>query len=54
MVLGEIRKGIKVCYCTDTRPTEDLVEFIKNLDLFICEGMYGDEDDLHKAVQKNI
>ena len=52
MVLGEIRKWIKVCYCTDTRPTEDLVEFIKDSDLFICEGMYGDEDDLYKAVQK--
>ncbi|TGE31822.1 ribonuclease Z [Desulfosporosinus sp. Sb-LF] len=52
MVLGEVRKGIKVCYCTDTRPTEDLVEFIKDSDLFICEGMYGDEDNLCKAVQK--
>ena len=52
MVLGEPRKGIKVCYCTDTRPTEGLVEFIRDSDLFICEGMYGDEDDLGKAVQK--
>ena len=51
MVLGEMRKGIKVCYCTDTRPTEGLVEFIKDSDLFICEGMYGDEDNLFKAVQ---
>lgn len=52
MVLGETRKGIKVCYCTDTRPTADLVEFIKASDLFICEGMYGDENDASKAVQK--
>lgn len=52
MVLGETRKGIKVCYCTDTRPTEGLVEFIKDSDLFICEGMYGDEDNLQKAVPK--
>lgn len=52
MVLGEPRKGIKVCYCTDTRPTEDLVEFIRDSDLFICEGMYGDEDDAGKAVLK--
>lgn len=52
MVLGETRKGIKVCYCTDTRPTEGLVEFIKDSDLFICEGMYGDEHNLHKAVEK--
>ncbi|MDR3541580.1 MAG: ribonuclease Z [Desulfosporosinus sp.] len=52
MVLGDMRKGIKVCYCTDTRPTEDLVKFIEDSDLFVCEGMYGDEDDLCKAVQK--
>lgn len=52
MVLGERRKGIKVCYCTDTRPTKDLVEFIEGSDLFICEGMYGDENDWSKAVLK--
>lgn len=52
MVLGGPRKGIKVCYCTDTRPTDELVKFIKEADLFICEGMYGDEDDAKKAVQK--
>jgi hypothetical protein len=34
------------------RPTEGLVEFIKDSDIFICEGMYGDEDNLQKAVQK--
>lgn len=52
MVLGPPRKGIKVCYCTDTRPTKDLVEFIKESDLFICEGMYGDDADSDKARQK--
>ena len=52
MVLGEIRKGLIVCYCTDTRPTEDLADFIKDSDLFICEGMFGNEDNLSKAVQK--
>ncbi|AEV67499.1 ribonuclease Z [Acetivibrio clariflavus] len=52
MVLGEPRKGIKVCYCTDTRPSDELAEFIKDSDLFICEGMYGDENDTHKAEQK--
>jgi len=52
MVLGEPRKGIKVGYCTDTRPSDELAEFIKDSDLFICEGMYGDENDTHKAEQK--
>jgi ribonuclease Z len=52
MVLGEPRKGVKISYCTDSRPTKELVEFIKDCDLFICEGMYGDEDDAAKAEQK--
>ncbi len=52
MVLGKYRKGIKVCYCTDTRPSDQLVKFIKDSDLFICEGMYGDENDFVKAEQK--
>ena len=52
MILGRVREGIKVCYCTDTRPTDTLVEFISNSDLFICEGMYGDEGNFGKAVLK--
>ena len=49
MVLGPRRKGIKVTYTTDTRPTESIVENAKGSDLFICEGMYGEPDKLHKA-----
>lgn len=52
MVLGEEREGIKICYCTDTRPIESLVDFIKGSDLFVCEGMYGDENDADKAKAK--
>ena len=51
-VLGEDRKGIKICYCTDTRPVEELAGFIHEADLFVCEGMYGDEESLPKALQK--
>ncbi|MDF2522732.1 MAG: RNAse [Clostridiales bacterium] len=51
MVLSEPRKGIKISYCTDSRPTEGLVQLIQESDLFICEGMYGDESDYHKAEQ---
>jgi ribonuclease Z len=50
LVLGEFRKGIKLCYCTDTRPIEPLVQFIKGAELFICEGMYGDDELLPKAL----
>jgi ribonuclease Z len=52
MVLGPMRKGIKICYCTDTRPTKNLVDFIEDSDLFICEGMYGSDKDLYKAIPK--
>lgn len=50
MVLGEERKGIKLCYCTDTRPIDELVNFIKGAELFICEGMYGEDENLPKAI----
>ncbi len=49
MVLGEERKGLKVTYCTDTRPVESIEKAAQNADLFICEGMYGEEDKDSKA-----
>ncbi len=49
MVLGEARKGIKLTYCTDTRPTESIVRNAEGADLFICEGMYGEPDKQEKA-----
>lgn len=51
MVLGDARKGIKVTYCTDTRPTETIVKSAAGSDLFICEGMYAEKDKLAKAKQ---
>ncbi len=51
MVLGPPRKGIKLTYCTDTRPTELIVENARESDLLICEGMYGEKDKLDKAKQ---
>ncbi len=49
MVLGPARKGIKLTYCTDTRPTDSIRENAAGSDLFICEGMYGEKDKLKKA-----
>lgn len=49
MVLGPERKGIKVTYCTDTRPTALISKCAADADLFICEGMYGEKDKLDKA-----
>lgn len=50
LVLGDERPGIKVSITTDTRPTEDIPEFIKDSDFFICEGTYGDNQDQDKAI----
>ncbi len=49
MVLGEPRKGLKVTYCTDSRPVKVIAEMAEASDLFICEGMYGEEDKLENA-----
>ena len=51
MVLGPERKGIKVTYCTDTRPTQSLVKNAKNADLLICEGMYGEAEKQSRAAE---
>ena len=51
MVLGEERKGIKLSYITDTRPTDKIVDFIRDSTFFVCEGTYGDNEDLHKAIK---
>ncbi|MCR5690882.1 MAG: ribonuclease Z [Eubacterium sp.] len=52
MVLGGDRKGLKVTYCTDTRPLPIIAEQAKGSDLFICEGMYGEPDMQKKAKEK--
>lgn len=49
MVLGETRKGLKVTYCTDTRPTDSIVENARGADLLILEGMYGEPEKSAKA-----
>ena len=54
MVMGPPRKGLKVTYTTDTRPTEKIVEEATGADIFICEGMYGDgeTESIQKAKDK--
>jgi ribonuclease Z len=57
-VLGRPRPGLAVAYVTDTRPVEGLADFLRGVDLLICEATYllpGDEaraaehDHLHLA-----
>ena len=49
MVLGPTRRGLKLTYCTDTRPTPAISAAAAGSDLFICEGMYGEDENLPKA-----
>ena len=49
MVLGPPRKGLKLTYTTDTRPTDSIRKNVPGSDLFICEGMYGEKDKAAKA-----
>ncbi len=51
MVMGAERKGIKICYATDTRPNENLLKLAEESDLFITEGIYGDDEKLEKAIE---
>ena len=51
MVMGPARRGIKLTYTTDTRPTESIRRNAKGSDLFICEGMYGEKEKAAKAVE---
>jgi len=52
MVLGEPRKTVKISYVTDTRPVKYINDIVKESDLFICEGMYGDNAQYDNAVGK--
>lgn len=51
MVFGDDRKGIKISFITDTRFLLTIPDFIRESDLFVCEGMYGDDMDISKAVK---
>ena len=51
MVLGPARKGLKLAYCTDTRPTDSIAHHAQGADLLICEGTYAEDDKAEKAAQ---
>ena len=54
MVLGPARRGIKMTYCTDTRPTESIVAAAEGSDLFICEGMYEWRNSVQRRQYKHM
>lgn len=50
-ITGPERKSLKFTYCTDTRPCNAIIERAVGSDLFVCEGMYGPDSKLNKAVE---
>ena len=52
MVMGPARKGLKLTYSTDSRPCDNIRQAAEDADLFICEGMYGEDDKISKAREK--
>lgn len=51
-VLGPPRRGLAVAYITDTRPARRLVSLAAEVDLLVCEGTYGDDADIAKAIER--
>lgn len=51
-VLGPPRKGIKLCYCTDSRPANAIEQALEGADLAVLEGMYTDPEDQPNAEEK--
>ncbi len=49
---GPPRKGVSMGFVTDTRPMPEMPEILRNVDLLVCEGTYGDDADQEKAIQK--
>lgn len=41
-VIKEQRPPINISYITDTLPIAEITDFVKDSDLLVCEGMYGD------------
>ncbi|MDR0918141.1 MAG: ribonuclease Z [Oscillospiraceae bacterium] len=57
MVTDGERNPLTYTYATDTRPNDNLIELAEKSDLFICEGMYGDDEnveDLRKKGHSNF
>ncbi len=48
-VLGPQRRGLKVAYITDSRPTPAMPDFVRDADVLVCEGTYGDPELRERA-----
>src|SRR5215212_2193272 len=48
-VLGPDRRGLSLAFITDSNPIESIVEFVRGVDLLVCESNHGEEEDRPKA-----
>jgi len=51
-VLGPPRRGLSVGLVTDTRPTDPIAALVSEVDLLVCEGTFGSDDDQPRAVER--
>jgi ribonuclease Z len=51
-VLGPPRRGLAVGLVTDTRPTDAIAALMSEVDLLVCEGTFGSDDDQPRAVER--
>jgi ribonuclease Z len=51
-VLGPPRRGLSVALVTDTRPTAQLERLASGVNLLICEGTYGSDEDRARAIER--
>lgn len=49
MILGPARRGIKITYCTDTRPVPAIAKQAQDADLLVCEGMFESAEKHERA-----
>lgn len=51
-VMGPERRGLRVSYATDCRPSGGIVDMARDSDLFVAEGLYGDDAKREDAASK--
>ncbi len=51
-VMGPPRRGLKVGFVTDTRPTPEIPDFVHGADILFCEGTYGDPNLRERASKR--
>ncbi|MGI9149678.1 MAG: ribonuclease Z [Chloroflexota bacterium] len=51
-VLGPPRPGLSVGLVTDTRPTDPIAQLVAGVDVLVCEGTFGSDEDQPRAVER--